>query len=60
MARSPDKSGDSHNFEGVVGQTNVDQRPECITGGHGGVKTKRSRELNGEYGMSEVRKHVSK
>ena len=54
VARSADESGDSHNFEGVIGQTNVDQRPECITGGREGVQTKWSHEPNGKYGMSEV------
>ena len=54
VACSPDESGDLHNFEGVIGRTNVDQRLECVTGRRNGVQTKWSRKLNGEYGMSEV------
>ena len=59
MARSPDESGDSHVFEGVVGRVNADQGPEWITEGCNGVRTRQSHEPNGEHGMYEVRKHVS-
>ena len=52
MARSPDKSGDSHNFEGVVGRMNINQKPECITVRRNGVQTKWSHVPNGEYRMS--------
>ena len=60
VARSPDESGDSHIFEGVVGRMNADQRPEWITEGCNRVQTRWSHELNGEHGMYKVRKHVSK